>query len=733
MSVANVRTLQTNFSGGALDPLMKGRPDTKMYNNGAETIENWMQLVQGGLRRRWGTKKLSDIGANKRLLPFVFNKDQTYIIALGNTTLDVYDVADGSTVQAQITGCPWTTAQLNEIRFAQRGDVMILTHEDFRMQVITRTGASTFTRDDWTFSTHASGWPLYSPQYKFAASNTTITASATTGSITLTLSAGHWTTDHVDCIVAISGRQVQIDSYVSDTVVNGTVKQQLYEGQDITVQNATEAAVFEVGEIVTQTDGNAEGEVVSISGSVVRVANRKKALFHSSGGPTLVGGDSGAESTVTGVSTLSPQATTDWTECAMSEAQGWARSVAFHGQRLWFGGAKNLPSHLFSSKVGLFYNFDSGTALDDESIQASIAADKVNTINHIISAGTLQVYTDQGEFYCPESQDNPLSPTSFNIRQQSPYGIGDVAPMIFDRATMFVQSIGTAVREFLWEEINGGYTANAISLASNHLIDSDGIIDATVLYGMKQRPEQYAFFVNSDGTLAVYHGVRVEQISSWSKWVTDGKVKSIVTILDEIFLYIERTVNEATVHSLEKLDDTFTLDMAESSSESASETSIFSGLTDWANQEVHVVASHGKVADSDYRKNAYDLGKFTVDGSGNLDISPHKANSVHIGFSYDATIKTLPIEIEMPYGSTFNVPKRVSSVDVNLYSTLGIEVNGSSLILRTVSDDMSAAPTPKTGHERFYLMGWSNDGQVTIEADTPLDATVLSLSMEVTL
>ena len=728
MRVANVRTIQTNFSGGALDPLMKGRPDTKMYNNGAETIENWMQLVQGGLRRRRGTKKLSNIGAAKRLLPFVFNKDQTYIIALGNTTLDVYDPADGSTVQTQLTGCPWTTAQLNEIRYAQRGDTMILTHEDFRMQVITRTGASSFTRANWSWSTHTSGWPMYSPQYKYAGNSVTIQASATTGSITLTTSAAHWTSDHDGCLAAVSGRQCEITEFVSSTVVNATVRQDLYEGQDVTVQDASQ---FEVGEICTQADTNAEGEIVSITGNVIRVANRKRALFENN--TTTVGGTSGAESDATGVSTISPQATADWTECAMSPAQGWARSVTFHGQRLWFGGAKNLPSHLFSSKVAAFYNFDTGEALDDESVQASIAADKVNTINHLISAGTLQVYTDQGEFYCPESQDNPLSPTSFNIRKQSPYGSGNVSPMIFDRATIFVQQIGTAVREFLWEEINGGYTANAISLASNHLIDPDGIVDASVLYGMKERPEQYVFFVNNDGSLAVYHAVRVEQISSWVKWVTDGNVKNVVTVLDEVFFCVERTVGGSTVYSLEKLDDTFTLDMGESSSESASETSTFTGLTNWTSQEVHVVAAHGKIADSDYRKNAYDLGKFTVDASGNLDISPYKANSVQVGFSYDATLKTLPIEIEMPNGSTFNLPKRISAVDVNLDSTLGIEVDGTNLILRNVNDDMSAAPTPKTGHERFYMMGWSREGQITIEADTPLDATILSLSMEVTL
>ena len=67
-----VRTLQTNFASGQLDPLMAARTDTKAYANGAETLTNVMQLVQGGVKRRMGMEYLAEIGEHARHYSFCF-------------------------------------------------------------------------------------------------------------------------------------------------------------------------------------------------------------------------------------------------------------------------------------------------------------------------------------------------------------------------------------------------------------------------------------------------------------------------------------------------------------------------------------------------------------------------------------------------------------------------------------------------------------------------------------
>lgn len=726
-----VRTFQTNFSAGQLDPLMAARTDTKAYSNGADTLTNFAPLVQGGIKKRPGTVYLQDLGKAVRLIPFIFNEAQLYIIALADGELRVYGI-DGTLHQTISTGVPWTTSNLYEIRYTQRSDVMILVHEDFAMQKLMRTGATSFTLADMSFEEGDTG-KRFSPFYKFANSSVTIDASGTTGSISLTTSVANWTSAHVGARVSIHGQQLTITGYTSDTVVTATVEEDLFTDQTLTASGGG-CNQFLVGEVITQTDSQAEGEIVSIgSDTQITIANLKNAKFKTNATNELtVGGESGAEVTITTVAdTSTPQATKDWQEEVFSAKHGYARSVIFHGQRLWFGGSRDLPAHLFGSEVADFFSFNLGDASASNSIQAPIASDQVNSINHLVSAGHLQVFTDQAEFYCPESENSPLTPADFNIRRQASYGVGDVRPVIFDRATLFVQGAGKVIREMRWEEIEGGYTPNAISLIATNLLDEDGIKDSAVVYGMEKRPEQFAFFVNDDGTLIVYHAARSENISAWFKWETEGLVKDVVAMDDNLFLYVERTINGATKHYLERLDDTVTLDCSASIT-SGTSTASFSGLTHLAQEEISVVADHEQTTHADYFKNAFYLGEYTPDVSGAITLTGgYTTYTITAGFKFVATAKTMPMDWQASDGQITGLPKRISAVDMVLDSTMVAGVESSTLLMRDVTDDLSKPPSAKTGRFRFYLLGWSKEGQITISCPCPLDMTLLGLMMEV--
>ncbi|MEK9810737.1 MAG: hypothetical protein VW362_09840, partial [Candidatus Nanopelagicales bacterium] len=223
--MARIRTVQTNFMRGELDPLMAARVDVDSYFNGARTCRNWALLDQGGLMRRPGTTYCATLTGTARLMPFVFSQDERYLFAFSNARLDVYDM-DGAAV-TNITSCPWTTAMLNELDFAQFGDTMFVVHQDMPMQTIVRTAADAFSRSAFTFEAHSSGYPYYEPYFKFASESVTITPSATSGSITLTTSADHWVAGHVGVRVRVAGKTCTIDSYTSATVVDATVNETL--------------------------------------------------------------------------------------------------------------------------------------------------------------------------------------------------------------------------------------------------------------------------------------------------------------------------------------------------------------------------------------------------------------------------------------------------------------------------------------------------------------------------
>ena len=78
--MARFVTVQTNFSSGELDPLLRARVDLPAHANGLEEATNVIVQPQGGVRRRPGTKYImslpnssSESAANGvRLVPFEF-------------------------------------------------------------------------------------------------------------------------------------------------------------------------------------------------------------------------------------------------------------------------------------------------------------------------------------------------------------------------------------------------------------------------------------------------------------------------------------------------------------------------------------------------------------------------------------------------------------------------------------------------------------------------------------
>ena len=184
-----LRQLKTTFQSGELDPLMNLRSDTTAYANGAKQMQNVALFSQGGFKRRNGTKRYASLSGNARLVGFDFDDNEQYIMAFGNTRVDIYYLETNALAQS-ITSCPWTTSILFEMQFSQAGDTMIVTHPSMATQKILRTGLTSFTRADFAFDSDASN--VYQPYYKFADTSVTLSSSAITGSTTITSSADHF-------------------------------------------------------------------------------------------------------------------------------------------------------------------------------------------------------------------------------------------------------------------------------------------------------------------------------------------------------------------------------------------------------------------------------------------------------------------------------------------------------------------------------------------------------------
>ena len=104
-SKRNLKAFQTNFSSGELDQKMRMRSDLKSFFSGARSLQNASLLVQGGAKRRPGTRYRSDLGVESVLHEYSFTEGQDYCLAFQNTKLLIFDI-DGTLLQT-LTSQPW--------------------------------------------------------------------------------------------------------------------------------------------------------------------------------------------------------------------------------------------------------------------------------------------------------------------------------------------------------------------------------------------------------------------------------------------------------------------------------------------------------------------------------------------------------------------------------------------------------------------------------------------------
>ena len=737
----------TNFQFGEISPSLISRTDTRVYNNSAQNIENFFLRAEGGVIKRAGLSKLfefdTSIDTSKvqqhRLLPFIFSDDERYIISLEHQKIRVFQIATNNTVSLATTvtqdasnaTLPFTHDNIHEVTYAQSGDVMFIAHQTFMVRKLTRTGLTSFQVETKTFDTQSAGAKIYQPYFQFQDLGTTLDPSASSGNgITLTTSTDYWDTTgsqtngnylnskHVGVTIKYHDQEITITSVQSATQATGnalaTLKKRLTVDSFRTDNGVATVTVtlanhgFSDGDAFVISSANSVGGIASnnLNGSrtVAEVIDDNIFTFNAGGNAT----DSAAGGGTPFLETHAPA--TNWSEQSYSALRGFPGAVTFHQNRLWYGGTIAQPDGLWASKANEFFNFDIGTGADNDSIDITAAFGEVNTIKHLVSNRDLQCFTSTDEFIIPAFVEKPTTPTNATIKRQTPFGSSFVRPYVFDGATVYVQSSGEIVREMLFDDGQNAYTGQPISSLASHLIQNP--IQASTLAGGIDRAESYYFLVDANGTLGVFNSNRGDQRYGWTQFTSQGSFHSVCTVDTRVYAVVKFDKGDGTnKYILCEFDSSFNTDMAKTYSGS---NGVFSVSADFANGAVLDVVS-----------GTHYLGQFTV-ASGNIDVSAvdNSLSSAEIGFKFDVTLTTNPIDTVGQSGAITGEPRSLNKVIVDLNATLSVSVNTKDLIIRQVTDDLSQARTPVTGKREFRLLGYSKDPQVTISQSAPLSLQV---------
>ncbi len=687
--MSRIQQYQSSFTVGELDPLLRGRIDLQQYYSSVDVANNVLFEPQGGFSRRPGLKFLLDItndnpSNGSAMIPFEFSTTQNFMIvasAVNNQTTIRFRFFAAGALLTNINGSG------NDYLDYTVGTLYEVSTYDLNKLYFTQSA-------DTLILTHENFAPF---KIVRGANNTTWSASALSltipkvaDSLTTTNPSGTITPDAVDGTVTITASNSifssgNVDQFIN--VTNGFGRARIVKFNSATeVEVIVEIPFFEANAAIPNGDFELETGYVD----------------------------------------------------AWSNTRGWPRTCTFHESRLYFGGSASDPNTLFGSKVNDFFNFKAAEALDDDAILVTLSTDSANAINGIRSGRDLQIFTSGAEFFVPQADLDPITPSNITIKSATRRGskVG-LRPQSAEGGTLFIQRQGKALREMLFSDVELSYVANNVSLLSSHMIvdpkrmalraatdTTEGdlllIVNGTNTTGYRASSTGFG------GTITAFMLNRPQQIVAPSSFTTDGDFFDVGVDLDDIYVITKRTVSSATKYYVELFDEDRTTDAAiqyynsPASPDQALPGSATAGsLSHLEGKTVKVIRDD--IVDTDQ----------TV-SSGQVTLGGTPTSYAEVGLDYTVTVKTQPFEPRLSSGAVQSQRRRILEVSPVLFRTQNITINGREVPLQSLPLSGAGGVTNFSGVKKTQgFLGYDRDAQITISQSKPLFFTVLSLDYKV--
>lgn len=749
--MARSAPIWNTFNAGELSPLIDGRTDQEKYFAGCKRLRNFIPTVQGPATRRGGTRYLGSTKGNLRawFMPFEFNQAQSYVLELTDLKMRFWvnrgQLLSGGSPYEIAT--PWSAANLVTdegtlaLRSVQSGDVMWVVHNAgaVRPQKLSRLGATSWTLADVEFDNGP--FEDIDPD-----STVTVTASGTTGTITLTATSAIFSADDIGTafymeqkdaagiktwavqqrIAANDIRKYEGNYYKATTVPAGSWPA---TGDHPPVH--TEGAVWDGGGTDDSTSDNATSTGVEWT------------YLHSGYGwakITAVAGD-GLSATADVVlnngrlqlpTSFTTTGTTRWAKSAFSQARGWPTSVAFFRERLVY--ARNRE--LFFSVVGAYDDFsrkDGPDITKETAIKLQIASDRLDLIRWITPSAALLVGTARNELSIQEQTTTQVfAADNAASMPQTEYGSRLLEPIRVGNAVLFVQRAGRKLREMIYDYASDRYKADDLTVLSEHIVDA-GVIDMD----FQQEPDSILWCALADGTLSALTYNRERGVVAWVPHVIGGPGAFVETVAsisapdgrrDDVWFVVRRTINGNTVRHVEVLEDnrlaeTDTADAfygdAGITYEGVS-TKTISGLGHLEGATVQVLADGSAHADCTVTAGQITLNRF--------------ATKVQIGFDSPAQLQTMRADGGAQDGTAQTRSKSIGEVWARLHNTIGGLIGPSFSRLDPIpglkpANPVGTRPALYSGDRKIEMPAdVGTDGYICVQSSPMLPMTLVALT-----
>ncbi|MDO7394653.1 carbohydrate-binding protein [Acinetobacter baumannii] len=488
--------IKNNFSAGELSPTLYTRTDIQQYGNGAKKLLNVIPLVEGGIRKRPGTFFVNLYENAVRLIPFVVNSDQAYMLILKPLAIDIYDPRT-KTVVATVT-TPYTTEQIPELQFVQYRYEMFFTHNDVPVQ---RFRSSTdFT--NWEFS-------------EFVYTNAPTDSESARSPFRKGTPSGKEVGSFVSFTLDGISAWVEATTYLVGDVIS--YNSRLYQALKDGAGHQPDISPTYWAEIQTDTSGFTSADVgsfIDVNGGIIKITE-------------FVGGDQVNGEVLVKLESDIKAIERAWTVLppAFNSTDGYPRCCMYFKQRLVLANTKKAPNKIWFSAVGGNANFLETTD-DGDAFSVVSSSGLANSILFLEAQRGVVCLTSGGEYLV--SSDGALTPTTVNINENSAIGTYPLTrPCRVGNEILFIQRGGSRLRALSYRYEVDGLVTPEVSALSSHIGKLHGGINE-VCY--QQEPESLVWCVLGDGKVASITFNRDQEVIAWANQDFGGIVQSMCSV-----------------------------------------------------------------------------------------------------------------------------------------------------------------------------------------------------------
>lgn len=693
----------TNFTAGEISPRLAGRVDLSKYYNGCDTLLNFVVHPHGGATRRSGfrfVRRALNPECRSLLVPFEYNAQQSYVLEFGEDTdgkgcLRVFmdrgivlvpegEEGAGQPVRVET---PFVESDLEDLRYVQSNDTLILTHPMHSPHRLTRTDHHVWELERIDFTGQPEQWTEDNwPHVACFFQERLVLAATPKQPNTLWLSR---TGEYFD--FRTNTREVPLEDW-DDMEVR---------------EDESNARDGRIGQQFTVLDGGRFEK-----GSVVRGQNpdKEKRFFRYKGEAAFLpwGGDQ---------------------RVTFAEAPEAGEVEPIHdadGQlAVDFWDALSVGDRIV--------NPDAGEPLADDGMEVTLSAAQANAIEFLVPKSRLWIGTSGGEWTLGGSgSGDPLSPANIRAGQEGTCGASAGRPESVASASLFIQRAGRKLREMRYRFDSDAYISRDLTILSEH-ITAPGLLQLAYA----QEPDSLVWCLRSDGKLVSLTYKPEQEVLAWARHETQGHVERICTVyngatlLDELWVVVRRRINGRWERFVEYLEDVFQhtetrqgFFLDSGVSYAGDPVDRLEGLEHLAGESVSVLADGLVFTNRPVHQ----------DGTVLLD---KPASTIHAGLPYSSVLRPMDIEGGSSRGTTQTKRRRVVQVSVRFHNTLGGGVGPDPDHLEPLQYLLPSAPQGRalplwSGDKTVkFGRGWSTDGRLAVVQSQPLPMSVLLIVPEV--